>query len=391
MEAVAPWCSVDTRTGRLAVVLEEYNCFDAEMYADELDVEEPIDFREDQRSMFTMFRISMSNLLTTIEVNLGKWILRHIFSKFIDEMIKKDEAYRKVLNENRAKIAQQPGAPLSIQIPASEMTSWQDLALSASQTPRANSNSMPAMTPGMGIGVATPAATIYLQGVPEDGGPLGKRVSQLSRGSADRSGDYFSNAPVSGASDTNGKSVATPGEIPDDKPPKSPTDADKETNGKESGLFGKKFRMGMPFGGKKLGRSLSANVEKPVIVDEKAEDSEDSDTKEKEVDDNLNGVIQTIHSEYEKLLLENLDQPIESLITPSLPNETPVLKPPPMTTVIIQEETSGGSADLYRGTVSTVGDDANQIAQVAPMWLGDLLLRVSIYHRMCPTIIPLTA
>ena len=50
MEAVAPWCSIDTRTGRLAVVLEAYNCFDAEMYADELEVEEAVEFREDQRS-----------------------------------------------------------------------------------------------------------------------------------------------------------------------------------------------------------------------------------------------------------------------------------------------------------------------------------------------------
>jgi WD repeat-containing protein 48 len=50
MEAVAPWCSIDTRTGRLAVVLEEYNCFDAEMYADELELEEPVEFRDDQRS-----------------------------------------------------------------------------------------------------------------------------------------------------------------------------------------------------------------------------------------------------------------------------------------------------------------------------------------------------
>lgn len=50
MEAVAPWCSIDTRTGRLAVVLEAYNCFDAEMYADELEVEEHVEFREDQRS-----------------------------------------------------------------------------------------------------------------------------------------------------------------------------------------------------------------------------------------------------------------------------------------------------------------------------------------------------
>jgi WD repeat-containing protein 48 len=31
-------------------VLEEYNCFDAEMYADELELEEPVEFREDQRS-----------------------------------------------------------------------------------------------------------------------------------------------------------------------------------------------------------------------------------------------------------------------------------------------------------------------------------------------------
>lgn len=52
LEAVAPWCSIDTRTGRLAVVLEEYNCFDAEMYADELKLEEPVEFREDQRSEF---------------------------------------------------------------------------------------------------------------------------------------------------------------------------------------------------------------------------------------------------------------------------------------------------------------------------------------------------
>lgn len=52
MEAVAPWCSIDTRTGRLAVVLEEYNCFDAEMYADELSLQEGLEFRDDQRSMY---------------------------------------------------------------------------------------------------------------------------------------------------------------------------------------------------------------------------------------------------------------------------------------------------------------------------------------------------
>lgn len=57
-EAVAPWCSIDTSSGNLTVVLEPFNCFDAEMYADELKFEEPVDFREDQRSMAIVLILS---------------------------------------------------------------------------------------------------------------------------------------------------------------------------------------------------------------------------------------------------------------------------------------------------------------------------------------------
>ena len=49
-ESVANWCSVDTRTGSLAITLEENTCFDAEMYADDLDLDIDIEFKEDQRS-----------------------------------------------------------------------------------------------------------------------------------------------------------------------------------------------------------------------------------------------------------------------------------------------------------------------------------------------------
>ena len=52
MESIANWCTVSTRAGRLAVALEENYCFDAEMYADEADLEQLIEFREDQRSTF---------------------------------------------------------------------------------------------------------------------------------------------------------------------------------------------------------------------------------------------------------------------------------------------------------------------------------------------------
>ncbi|CAG8971014.1 hypothetical protein HYALB_00009865 [Hymenoscyphus albidus] len=355
MEAVAPWCSIDTRTGRLAVVLEEYNFSDAEMYADELQLDEPVEFKEDQR------------------INLGKWVLRYIFANLIDEMIKRDEKYREELNENLKKGGQRSNAPNSIQMPITGILS--DTIL----TPRANGQSYP-VTPGMGIGVATPAAVTHLPGVPEDGAPLDQRTSQASRPSADKPGDYFSSTRIN--SDSSSKAVATP--AAETQEPKSPSvDADKENNnGKDSNtLFGRKFKMGkgMSFGSKKTNRSASAtNTEKPVIVDEKVEDgSEASENGEKgkEVDDSFFGVVQKIRHEYEKALLENPEQRVESGITPSLPNETPVLKPPPLTTVIVQEETSGGSADLYRGTVGTVGEDASLIEQKAPMWLGDLLLR----------------
>jgi WD repeat-containing protein 48 len=381
MEAVAPWCSIDTRTGRLAVVLEEYNCFDAEMYADELQLEEPIEFRDDQRSKLLLSLI-FAEVLTVQLVNLGKWILRHIFSNLIDEMIKRDEVYRTELNENVKKSGQRINVPTSIQIPASSATGWQD-GLGSALTPRANGNPYP-MTPGMGIGVATPAPLNHLPGVPEDGALLDKRASQTSRTSAEKSGDYFSSTLIS--SEVSTKPTATPSEAHDEKLPKSPSDADKENNGKDSNtLFGKKFRMS--FGSKKLGRSASTNIDKPVVVDEKVEDgSETSENgeKEKEVDDNFFGIVQRIRNEYDKSLLESPEQPVESGITPSLPNETPVLKPPPMTTVIIQEETSGGSADLYRGTVATVGEDASLIEERAPMWLGDLLLKVrfsKLHHQ----------
>jgi WD repeat-containing protein 48 len=93
-----------------------------------------------------------------------------------------------------------------------------------------------------------------------------------------------------------------------------------------------------------------------------------------EVDDSFYGVIQKIRREYDK---QNVDSPtnlVETRITPSLAIDTPVLKLAPNTKVFIQEETTGGSANIYQGTVEGVGRDADLIEQKAPMWLGDVLL-----------------
>ncbi|KAG4032923.1 hypothetical protein MFRU_006g03810 [Monilinia fructicola] len=363
MEAVAPWCSLDTRTGRLAVVLEEYNCFDAEMYADELEIKDDVEFKEDQR------------------INLGKWILRYIFSRLVDEHIKKDQAFRTELNET-VKARQEANPSSAINIPNSPTTAWDQ---QGSSTPRANGNPYPAMTPGMGIGIATPAPGSHLPFVSEDGGPLDKRGSQASRSSADKA-DYFGNSAIS--SDPPKQPTVTTSDS--QEVPKSPAlDPEKENNGKDSSTsFGKKFRKGMAFGTKKLGRSSSTTMDKPIVledtkdkaIDEGSESSEAGDKipVEKEVEDNFNGVVQKIRNEYDRLIAENPTQEVETGITPSLINETPVLKIPGGTTVIIQEETSGGVKDLYRGSVETVGEDADIIGKRAPMWLGDLLLQNKI-------------
>ncbi|KAK3902083.1 hypothetical protein C8A05DRAFT_34210 [Staphylotrichum tortipilum] len=372
-EAVAPWCSIDISSGTLTVVLEPYNCFDAEMYADELVLEEPVDFREDQR------------------ISLGKWVLRYLFANLIDEEIRRDEAFRAKLNEGVTKriAAGRVAPPLAISIPANP--GWAP-ADASSATPRAVAQ-YPPTTPGLAIGLATPGSPAPPTG-PEGFAalsPLEKRASYVSRPSMERE-DYFSDAIQS--PDGGPKPAPTPGTeatpAADDKTAKpageaatpNPKDAkdtaakDKD-NTKSPTTFTQKLRLGMSFSTKKLGRSLSAAAaEKPAVLDEKAEESESSSNHEKEFDDSFLGVLQKLRSEYEKQLSDAPDVPVDSRLTPSLANDTPVLKLPPATQVIIQEETSGGSAEIYRGTVASVGcsADADAIENRAPRWLGEALL-----------------
>ncbi|MCJ1316185.1 hypothetical protein MMC15_001505 [Xylographa vitiligo] len=368
MESVANWCGVDTRTGRLAVILEENYCFDAELYADELTLDETIPFREDQR------------------INLGKWVLRYLFGSLIDEEIKRDEAYRAsvLATAHGSSGFRRENAPHSLQLPIQRANGWQqdhDNDASVITPKPTNGFHYPAITPGLAIGVATPAIVPpnhgtnvqnHLPSTAEEGSHLETTKSHLSNPRS--SGDYFSSAPPPIAA---GKSSETTNPAEPEALPQSPTEHDKD--GKGGSLFGKKFRMNFP---KKLGRS-SVEV-KPIVVDDKSEESDKSSEREdKIVEDNFYGIVQKIRNDYDEQLLTNPSSPLPTGINPSLPNETPVLKPPPFTTVIIQEDRpdSGGVADLYRGTVNSVGKDADVIEKTAPMWLGDLLLRNQIPYK----------
>lgn len=321
-------------------------------------------------------------------VNLGKWVLRYLFANLIDEEIRRDEAFRHKFNQavEKRTAAGRGGSSMAIAIP-SLPAGW-GLADTPGTTPRPN-GAHPPVTPGFAIGVATPGLPLSATDGHSPFSPLDKRQSSVSRPSVERE-DYFSDAINAPDAAPNTGPPQTPATAPavEEKPAKTPgengkeKDKEKDKDGKDkdsgkgsSTTFGKKFRMGMSFGSKKLGRSSSsAATEKPAVVDEKAEESESSSNHEKEFEDSFLGVIQKIRNEYEKQLTENPDFLIESRICPSLPNDTPVLKLPPRTKVILQEETSGGSAELYRGTVETVGLDADIIEQRGPQWLGEVLL-----------------
>lgn len=255
-------------------------------------------------------------------------------------------------------------------------------------TPRAtNGHLYSATTPGLSIGIATPHANLpnhsphalnQLPSTVEERTILEKQQSHQSqpRNSYDKSADYFSNVSSRlSSSEDHTKIPMMVGDTAPDVAPHSPLDTDKEEKPKEgTTLFGKKFRMNFP---KKLGRS---SVEaKPVAVDQISESSDKSEGKEdKSIQDNFFGTVQRIRYEYDQQVQSNSVQEPSTGLNPSPLAEAPFLNPPSSTTIIIQEDRpdSGGVADLYRGTVHSVGQDADLIEQVGPMWLSELLLRV---------------
>lgn len=338
-DSIANWCQVDTRTGKLACVLEENYCFDAEMYADEADIEEKLEFRDDQR------------------INMGKWVLRYLFSNLIDEEIRRDEEYRKTLEEKRVRKEN-----IQLQLPPTTF-SMIDAAGSPVTTPTAKNTGsgfyLFPQTPNMGIGVATP--NVSFMTTPWDGDTARKSMERQSV-------DYFSSG--GGVSSPLVKnSGATPGEP--EEVPGSPVETKEE---KGTSRFGWR-----PFGNKKLGRSASTDMgtKSPLPnTDEKPSEqtvAEENSDKPDALDETLGAVIRKIRAGYER---DTSDEGITTVISPSLPQETPVLKPPHGTSIIVQEEKPdfGGVADLYRGTVGSLGEDADLLERVMPAWLAELLL-----------------
>lgn len=318
--------------------------------------------------------------------------MRNLFAAFVDEEIKRDEVYRRTLRTGISSGGlHRQNAPFSIVLPTSSDGTSDTTSIT---TPRQLNGLVP-MTPGMSIGIATPGLPNILQSslaanhltptTEEHTGLEDKNLHQPDTG--DRLSDYFSanpNLQPSEASSESNKLPATPTEIPAGATPTSPVD-DKEEKKKIS-RFGKNFKMTFPKT-MKIGRS-SIETKPATTTEEKQDEMSDksSEPGEKVFEDNVFGVVEKLRQEYEEHARSEPDQPPGVGITPSLPSETPILRPPPTTMVIIQEDNpeSGGVADLYRGAINVLGKDVEVVEKVAPMWLGDLLLRVCIATTLRP-------
>lgn len=310
--------------------------------------------------------------------------MRYLFANLIDEEMRRDQNYRQKLNEEIARRQSAGRANSSVSSPPAQITTTDGAKADQANTSEANGSHPQVGTPGFGIGLAAPGPNASsLSGVPEEvvSGQLSSR-GDFSRG--DRKGNFVTEGSTAVSTTAAAPAVdSSEAKYSMEKGSEKGSERgkDKETSGETIrspvSAFSRKLRMS--FSSRRRSRSTSqATPEKPVVVDEKSEESETSSTTEKEVDDSFFGVIQKIRNSYDKQRADTPDKLVETRVTPSLPNETPVLKLPPGTKIIIQEETSGGSANVYQGTVENVGHDADVIEKKAPMWLGEVLLQNSI-------------
>ena len=309
-------------------------------------------------------------------VNLGKWLLRNLFSGLIQEEINRDREYQRDFLE---KLKQSHGSQSSRVGPGSQRDGDY---LSHPSTRTTNGNSYIPATPGMSIGVVPESRNDRKseEGTPKSGTIAEQRTAPQSqpRASSDRqSGSYQDDANTRSSSDSRRGRLSTAEDTNAEPNPQSPSGAEKEGKKEGSFSFGSKFRMKVS---KKLGRSSMDT--KPPVVDEKVEEIKDAEVfhEEKPIEDNFLGTIQKIRYGFEDRVHAEPATAGAPRIQPPPPNEAPDLKLPPSTAIIIQEDRleAGGVVDVYRGTVGSVARDADIVEKNAPMWLGDLLLLASL-------------
>ncbi|GAA6023731.1 hypothetical protein JCM10207_000238 [Rhodosporidiobolus poonsookiae] len=340
--SIATWCKCDTRTGALAVHLEQARVFDAEAYIDECGLGPPEDYPADHRIL------------------LGKWVLRQLFDGFVEA----EMALR----------VPEAGLPPSALFGTSNAPSQISLAgLSTPSSPRARGP----RTPGMTIALATPAMkkavlpdlpALSLSTSPRIGhtelapipqSPLGTTPFATQDGGKTPTmerpeGDYFSLRPTTTEAPTSA-SIASPSFASKDFGNASPAPTPGLTTplptpGGTGTLMGRLRLLGK---GSKKSTAAEAPALTTPVVETVQEDG------------------RTIEEQQQQFILDTVfSQPL----APCPLVDAPRIRYDPDMAVIISEELGDAWSVKYRGLVGTSYEDRAVLEQNAPLWLLDFLL-----------------
>ncbi|KAI0631871.1 hypothetical protein C8Q77DRAFT_1061553 [Trametes polyzona] len=382
---VASWSSLDTKTGVLTVHLNE-KCFESEIYADEAGYGPERQFGEEAR------------------LNIGKWVLRNLFQGFVPEEQKlaARRAREHSSHDHGQHRLQRGSAPTHIDIGAPAIsgrsrTSSDVSSRSAASTsvgPRSASivfapNMLPAISPSISPAprsspLMTPLIPLHgslrdsaLSPIPQS--PNTADATPMPRGNTNAqktdavttpaAAGPPSSYPTSGNNDyfslrTRRGSLSTSGgaPTPDDftgwgKPASAPESNPMQTPSTPT--------MGSIMGRlKAFGKSSKRQASEPAGVVTPG------------------GTLTTVPAataSAESVTTPVAKTPAQILlsgpVTPPPSSEAPALPLPPHTSIMISEEAPSGWVTLYRGHLSSTGNDVRQLEEVMPLWVLECLLQ----------------
>ncbi|KAH7906675.1 hypothetical protein BJ138DRAFT_1162084, partial [Hygrophoropsis aurantiaca] len=377
---VAPWSSVDTKTGVLTIHVNERSCFEAEIYGDEAGFTQDRHFSDEFR------------------LNIGKWVLRNLFLGFIREeqrMRRKQDGHGHSNNSNHSQSTLHRGtAPTHIDLSNSNSSisgrrSPSEASTRSSRTASStavitSSSYLPAVPPALPssplarpsplLTPMIPLATLkgpqpqILTSIPQsppvpaihDMTPMPPRPARTSNldppPSATRDLDYFNSrtrrpSTASTALSEDFSGWGGPGTTPKLDAPALPTPSTPSGGGLMNRL-------------KTLGRSTSkraldvtpgaasavtpGNVLESRVIAEESPEPEASKSPA-------------------QLLLSNP-------ISPPPSADAPTLNLPPTVAVVLSDEVYPGWRTVYRGNISTMWADIYTLEETLPQWLLEYLL-----------------
>lgn len=360
LDVVPNWCSIATDIGVLVCTIDEKKALDAEIYADQIEQSKDRGISADVR------------------INLGAWMLRSLFNGFVLEERSRDARFREQLHEHGT-LSPQMGN-MSINIPPATL----DTPVRGGATPKPQK---PAVnTPGVfAIGTATP----FVSNSPANAAKMEENEPPhhtATDGSLDDStnnssqpGDYFSAKAVEEGVDTSSTASQADG-----------SEASRNSSSKEppSATLSQRFKTAFSTRRPKTGEA-SLGPAKTSQSEERSDEAEmpaeTPDTEDPNSQKLLMHVLEEIRDEYISGAKGAETSSPESLLKPTLPEETLTLNISPHTTILIQEhdhctEKSLAVCDVFQGQQGDLGESTAMIEQAAPYWLGALLFKVRSRH-----------